>query len=157
MEAVDSSMTIMDVKDNLDSVYIANTLEIAKDEDIIGDVITGKVTHPKSVTIADSVDMLGVDTEDSVDGADLTENRNVDIDYIVDIMDQSAEDESNDSESDGDNTSERSFLEAMTPVGQDYFLRLGDTPRQRSALRLSRIIARRQLLQRLEQGSDRES
>uniref|UniRef100_A0A3B4G588 StAR-related lipid transfer protein 13 n=1 Tax=Pundamilia nyererei TaxID=303518 RepID=A0A3B4G588_9CICH len=42
-------------------------------------------------------------------------------------------------------------LEAMTPDGQDYYLRLGDTPQRRSALRLSRIIARKQLLRRLAQ------
>ncbi|KAM6985956.1 stAR-related lipid transfer protein 13 [Aplochiton taeniatus] len=39
----------------------------------------------------------------------------------------------------------------MTLDGQDYFLRLGDTPRRRSALRLSRIVARQQLLRRLGQ------
>uniref|UniRef100_A0A3P8TSS4 StAR-related lipid transfer (START) domain containing 13a n=1 Tax=Amphiprion percula TaxID=161767 RepID=A0A3P8TSS4_AMPPE len=42
-------------------------------------------------------------------------------------------------------------LLAMTPDGQDYYLRLGVTPQRRSALRLSRIIARQQLLRRLAQ------
>ncbi|XP_056911058.1 stAR-related lipid transfer protein 13-like isoform X4 [Takifugu flavidus] len=37
----------------------------------------------------------------------------------------------------------------MTPSGQDYYLRRGGTPRRRSALHLSRIIARQQLLHRL--------
>lgn len=41
-----------------------------------------------------------------------------------------------------------------TPCGQDYYLRRGGTPRRRSALRLSRIIARQQLLQRLLRGRD---
>lgn len=149
MEDVDSSMTIMDngdiidVKNNLFGVYLANAIETAKDEDISGDVITGDVTHRTSVTINTWLDFA--------DGADLTESRSVEIDFTVDV---SAEDE-NDCESDSDSTSESTFLEAMTPDGQDYYLRLGDTPRQRSALRLSRIIARRQLLQRLEQGRNR--
>lgn len=58
----------------------------------------------------------------------------------------------NDSESDGDCASEGTCLGVMTPDGQDHYLRLGDTPRRRSALRLSRIIARQQLLRRLAQG-----
>lgn len=56
----------------------------------------------------------------------------------------------NSGESDSDSANE--CLEAMTPDGQDHYLRLGQTPRRRSALRLSRIIARKQLLRRLEQG-----
>lgn len=157
MEAVDSSMIIMDVKNNLDSVYIADAMETAKAEDISGDVIIENVTHPASKTITDRVDWLGVDTEDFADDAYLTESRSGDIDYILDLMDQSAEDENNECESDSDSPNGRTFLEAMTPDGQDYYLRLGDTPRQRSALRLSRIVARRQLLQRLEQGRHREN
>uniref|UniRef100_A0A4W6FEX4 StAR-related lipid transfer protein 13 n=1 Tax=Lates calcarifer TaxID=8187 RepID=A0A4W6FEX4_LATCA len=47
--------------------------------------------------------------------------------------------------------SECVFVCAMTPDGHDYYLRLGDTPKRRSALRLSRIIARQQLLRRLAQ------
>lgn len=54
--------------------------------------------------------------------------------------------------SDSDSTSEGSCLGAMTTDGQEYYLRLGDTPRRRSALRLSRIIARQQLLRQLVQG-----
>ncbi|XP_037126068.1 stAR-related lipid transfer protein 13 isoform X2 [Syngnathus acus] len=50
-----------------------------------------------------------------------------------------------------DSANEGMCLEAMTPDGQDHYLRLGRTPRLRSALRLSRIIARKQLLRRLEQ------
>lgn len=60
-----------------------------------------------------------------------------------------------DSESDDNCSSETSSLEAcMTPSGQDYCLRRGGTPRRRSALRLSRIIARQQLLHRLSRGRD---
>lgn len=48
-------------------------------------------------------------------------------------------------------------LEAcMTHSGQDYYLRRGGTPRRRSALRLSRLIARQQLLRRLSQGRNRD-
>ncbi|KAJ3589730.1 hypothetical protein NHX12_010573 [Muraenolepis orangiensis] len=45
-------------------------------------------------------------------------------------------------------------LGAMTPDEQDFYLRLGHTPRHRSALRLSRIIARQQLLSRLAKDRD---
>lgn len=55
-------------------------------------------------------------------------------------------------DSDSDHDSERACLEVMTSDGQDIYLRLGLTPRRRSALRLSRIIARQLLLRRLEQG-----
>uniref|UniRef100_A0AAQ5Z6M5 StAR-related lipid transfer protein 13 n=1 Tax=Amphiprion ocellaris TaxID=80972 RepID=A0AAQ5Z6M5_AMPOC len=51
----------------------------------------------------------------------------------------------------GQHSLSRTCLEAMTPDGQDYYLRLGVTPQRRSALRLSRIIARQQLLRRLAQ------
>lgn len=63
-------------------------------------------------------------------------------------------DSQGDGESDSDCGSESSYLEAMTSSGQQHYLRLGDTPRRRSALRLSRIIARRQLLWKLSQGRD---
>lgn len=57
------------------------------------------------------------------------------------------------SESDDDG----SGLEAcLAPSGQEYYLRRGGTPRRRSALRLSRIIARQQLLRRLSQGRNRD-
>lgn len=60
-------------------------------------------------------------------------------------------------ESDDDCSGEATRLEAcMTPSGQDYYLRRGGTPRRRSALRLSRIIARQQLLRRLSQGRGRD-
>lgn len=62
------------------------------------------------------------------------------------------------SESDEDGCGEAACLQAcMTPSGQDYYLRRGGTPRRRSALRLSRIIARQQLLRRLSQGRNRAS
>lgn len=57
------------------------------------------------------------------------------------------------SESEDEGGGEAAHLEAcMTPSGQDYYLRRGGSPRRRSALRLSRIIARQQLLRRLSQG-----
>lgn len=60
-------------------------------------------------------------------------------------------------ESDDDCSDEANRLEAcMTSSGQDYYLRRADTPRRRSALRLSRIIARQQLLRRLSQGRGRD-
>lgn len=176
MEAVDSSMTVMDDVDavSMDSVvtsatgtqetvnrldHVDNAKGIgAKDEDVTG---RSKCTHPMNVTITDSVrdgienaDTAG--TEDSVDSADLRNSRSMEIDDLVDSMDQSAKDGSNSCESDGDSSNEGTCLEAMTPYGQDFYLRLGDTPRRRSALRLSRIIARQQLLRRLAQGRNIE-
>lgn len=139
MEAVDSSLTVMDhgdiidARNNLDRVY----LETAKEDDV-SDVITSEVTRCTTIT---------TDTGGTADAAHLTESRSVESDCAVDNTDPS----------DSDSTSDSTLLEAMTPDGQDYYLRLGDTPRQRSALRLSRIIARRQLLQRLEQGRNGEN
>lgn len=72
--------------------------------------------------------------DDSDDGADGTDNRAE--------GDRSA----------GESDNEGACLGAMTPDGQDHYLRLGDMPRQRSALRLSRLIARKMLIRRLEQG-----
>lgn len=67
---------------------------------------------------------------------------------------QDSTDSQGDGDSDSDCGSESSYLGAMTSSGQQHYLRLGDTPRRRSALRLSRIIARRQLLWKLSQGRD---
>lgn len=67
---------------------------------------------------------------------------------------QDSTDSQGDGESDSDCGSESSYMEAMTSSGQQHYLRLGDTPRRRSALRLSRIIARRQLLWKLSQGRE---
>lgn len=153
------------VNNNRDSVDNANAVGTAKDKDIIGAVVIGKLRHLMSATIADSVDNVGYDvqsadtvrTEDSADSADVKDSRRMEIDDTVDSVDQSAKGDSNDCDSDGDSTSERTCLEAMTPDGQDHYLRLGDTPKRRSALRLSRIIARQQLLRRLAQGRNRES
>lgn len=39
----------------------------------------------------------------------------------------------------------------MTPETQDIYLRL-DSPHRRSGLRLARILARQQLVQKIEQG-----
>lgn len=161
MEAVDSSMTIMEdvavtmdsvaqranyagnevaANNNLERVGDANAIEAAKDEDVRDN--------------AESADTVSAD--DSTDCADATDTWSMEIDDIMDSIDQSAKGDSNDCESDGDSTNEETCLEAMTPDGQDYYLRLGDTPRRRSVLRLSRIIARKQLLRRLEQGRSRE-
>lgn len=145
MEAVSSSM---DGKNRLDTADTATTDE---------DVTNGNVTHPTSVIATDHVDKMRVEAEDGAEAADVTESRKVDTEDFTDVMGQAAEAELNGSECDGDSTMERTLLDAMTPAGRDYYLRLGETPRRRSALRLSRIIARRQLLQRLEQGSDRAS
>ncbi len=178
MDAVDSSMTVMEDVDaavNMDtgasgteepvnaSLDNASGIETVKDEDATGGRVIRKCTNPTGVTAADRVDNVRDDvqsadticTEDSSDSADLTDSRSMQINELVDSMDQSAKDDSN--ESDGDSTSESTCLEAMTPYGQDHYLRLGDTPRRRSALRLSRIIARQQLLRRLAQGRNRES
>lgn len=153
MEAVDSSMTVMGAlavdnvahranasrneetaNNSLDRLDNANGIEAAKDENVRDD--------------AESADT--VCAEDSTDSADVTDSRSMEID-------DKAKGDSNDCESDGDSTNEETCLEAMTPDVQNYYLRLGDTPRRRSALRLSRIIARQQLLRRLSQGRTRES
>ncbi|KAK9536546.1 hypothetical protein VZT92_006319 [Zoarces viviparus] len=154
MEAVDSSLAGMDdvaattdgvvhranaagkgktANNSLDPVDNGNSMKAAKDEDVRGD--------------AESADTVCAE-----DSADVTDSRGMEIDDMTDSMDQSAKDDSNDGESDGDSSNEgQSCLGAMTSDGQDYYLRLGDTPRRRSALRLSRIIARQQLLRRLAQ------
>lgn len=93
---------------------------------------------------------------DAADSADPADSRNAGAGDPADSTDQSGGDTSNGGESDSDSTSEGTCLGAMTPSGQEYYLRLGDTPRRRSALRLSRIIARQQLLRRLQQGRDGE-
>lgn len=147
---------------SLDRVDNENISKTVKDEDATGWRVIAKCTHPASVTITDSVynmrDIVDcadtVSTEDSADSADLRDSRGLEINDHGNSMD-SAKD-SNTCEGDADCTSESTCLEAMTPYGQDYYLRLGDTPRRRSALRLSRIIARQQLLRRLLQGRNRE-
>lgn len=181
MEAVDTSITVVDdvdaavnmdgvatsahrgaagteetVDNSLDCVDNANGIETAKDEDAT--TIIRKCRNPTGVTIADSVDNVRDDVEsaDGSDSADLTDSGSMQINDLVDSMDQSVKDNGNGCERDGDNTNESTCLEAMTPYGQDHYLRLGDTPRRRSALRLSRIIARQQLLRRLAQGRNRE-
>lgn len=116
-------------------------------EDVTG---AERAIHPVVLTSKDRTgdDAKSLDTisrEDKPDATSKTEVENI----VLEGIDQC---DSNDSESDGDCTSERTCLEAMTPDGQDYYLRLGESPRRRSALRLSRIIARQQLLRRLAQG-----
>lgn len=180
MEATDNSMTVMDDVDavvDMDSVATsetandspycednANGMETDEKEDVTGGVVIGKFTHPTNEAVADSVDNARDDVEsadifrtgDSAYSADLIDSRNMEIDDLVGGMDHSAKEDSNDCESDSESTNEGTCLEAITPYGQDYYLRLGGTPRRRSALRLSRIIARQQLLRRLSQGRNTE-
>ncbi|KAF3840933.1 hypothetical protein F7725_006795 [Dissostichus mawsoni] len=149
MEAVDSSMEELAVNsvvdatgneetanDTLDCADNENGIKTAKDEDV-----------RRNAESADSAE----------DSADATDGRTIEINDIIDSMDQSVKGESTDCESDADSSNEDTYLEAMTPDGHDYYLRLGKTPRRRSALRLSRILARQQLLRRLAQGRSRES
>ena len=140
----------MDDVDDAASMDSTNGIETVLQEDVAGGII-------RRLTVADSVDGTeSADTvcsEASVDSADLTDSGSMEID---DRVDQSAKDQSTSGESDGDSTNEGSCLEAMTPSGKDHYLRLGGTPRRRSALRLSRIIARQQLLRRLAQGRNRQ-
>lgn len=141
------------VNNNLNHVDNADLTGTAKDEDVAGGVVMRKGIDPTSPTIADSVaDVESADAEDSADSADLTDTTEID-----DSTAQSAKGERTNRESDSDSTNERTCLEAMTTDGQEYYLRLGDTPRRRSALRLSRIIARHQLLRRLSQGRNEDS
>lgn len=140
---------------SMDHANSANAAESTKGEDAAVQTV--------SLTFADRVDSMRDDaesadhlcSEDSKDSADLLYHRSGELENTSDDKDQSAEGGSNNCESDSDNTSEETCLEAMTPDGQDYYLRLGYTPRRRSALRLSRIIARQQLLRKLAQGSQR--
>lgn len=128
----------------------ANITETAKEEDAIE-----QLSLSVSLTFADCADvsMDDVKTADSICSevhADHTCSNSLEINNMMESMD--VDGESNDCESDEDCTNERTCLEAMTSDGQDHYLRLGDTPRRRSALRLSRIITRQQLLRRLAQG-----
>ncbi|CAB1458206.1 unnamed protein product [Pleuronectes platessa] len=156
-EAVDGSMEDVDAAVDVDSASAsghcggADQASAAGDEGAEHSNLEGEegaiaAATPKHENIADS----GGDAVQSADTAAANCRRM----ERGDSVDQSAKDsESNDREGDGDSTNERACLEAMTPVCQDFYLRLGDTPRRRSALRLSRIIARQQLLRKLEQGA----
>ncbi|XP_027887373.1 stAR-related lipid transfer protein 13 isoform X3 [Xiphophorus couchianus] len=120
----------------------ADSTESTKGEDA-----AGQTAYPVSLAFADRVDSIMAEAE----CADPIYDRSGKLENTIDNMDQNAKGGSNDGGSDSDSTSEGTCLEAMTPDGQDYYLRLGNTPRRRSALRLSRIIARQQLLHRLAQ------
>lgn len=157
MEAVDSSTTVMDGVDTVDMVdsgspaahgggteETANSSledKIAEDEDTTG----GRVHNMRDVELG-SADT--VSAEGGTDSADFTTS--MEIDDSEERMD--TKEDSSAGESDSDCASESTCLEAMTSSGQEHYLRLGDTPRRRSALRLSRIIARKQLLRKLSQG-----
>lgn len=142
---------------NVDTEDNASVTDTATDEDITGAMVNGEIEHPTSATVMDdsreSADAVGA--EESRGAADVTVSRGLETDDTADSMDESAKGDSNEGESDCDSTNETACLEAMTPDGQDFYLRLGDTPLRRSALRLSRIIARQQLLRRLAQGRHR--
>lgn len=157
MEAVDSSTTVMDEVDTVDMVdsespaahgggteETANSSledKIAEDEDTTG----GRVHNMRDVELG-SADT--VSAEGGTDSADFTTS--MEIDDSEERMD--TKEDNSAGESDSDCASESTCLEAMTSSGQEHYLRLGDTPRRRSALRLSRIIARKQLLRKLSQG-----
>ncbi|XP_029924481.1 stAR-related lipid transfer protein 13 isoform X2 [Myripristis murdjan] len=145
------------VNNTPDSADTADFEQTANCKDIPDGLETVKILVPMSANIADSVDSVGkvdsldssdiVSTEGNTDCVETTDGRSMEIDDSVDSVDYSTQGDSSDS----DSTNESACLEAMTPDGQEHYLRLGDTPRRRSALRLSRIIARQQLLRRLEQ------
>lgn len=157
MEATDSSTTVMDGVDTVDMVesgspaasgggteeMASSSLEdkIAEDEDT-----TGERVHSMRDVELGSADT--VSAEGGMDSADPTPS--MEIDDGEESMD--TREGSSAGESDSDCASESTCLEAMTSSGQEHYLRLGDTPRRRSALRLSRIIARKQLLRKLSQG-----
>lgn len=115
--------------------------KITEDEDTTG----GRVHNMRDVELG-SAD--AVSAEGGTDSADLAPS--MEIDDGEESMD--TKEGSSAGESDSDCASESTCLEAMTSSGQEHYLRLGDTPRRRSALRLSRIIARKQLLRKLAQG-----
>lgn len=140
--------------DSLDHVDNENKTGMVKNEDgFIGSVTVDRTQHT-SATMADGVHNMGDAVESAADLADI---RRMEMNDHEDSVGQSGKDDTKARESDGECSSESTCLEAMTPYGQDFYLRLGDTPRRRSALRLSRIIARQQLLRRLSQGRNREA
>lgn len=109
--------------------------------------------HTAAATAADKLrdEEASADAEGARDTA--AASAALESDELQDSADSQGEgSNSGNGESDSDCGSESSYLEAMTSSGQQHYLRLGDTPRRRSALRLSRIIARRQLLWKLSQG-----
>lgn len=162
MEAMDGSMADTDgtdrgakETDNYDGRVDRDSIA---DEDDPHSRVSLNCTRSTEVAVPDKCvhdrrnivrDADGVSPQDS---AALADNRCMGPD-VHDIKD--ARVDCHASESDDDCSGETTSLEAcMTPSGQDYYLRWGGTPRRRSALRLSRIIARQQLLQRLSQGRD---
>lgn len=161
IEAVDSGVAVMDNADRSNSAGSKETLncldrvvnENITAEDHSGARVIVRCTHATTINgsmHAKSDTEVSVSTEDS---AELTDSRNMKTGDHEGNVDQSAEG-TNAYESDGDCSTKTNCLVAMTPSGQDHYLRLGNSPRRRSALRLSRIIARRQLLSRLSQGRE---
>lgn len=160
MEVMDSSMVVTDgadrgTEETADNSHGRTDRDSIADEDVPHGRVGLNLPLFAEVAILDECvhdrgsaagDTDGVSPEDS---SALADNRCVgpdDRDVTVPRAD------SHISESDDD-----CCLEAcMTPSGQDYYLRRGGTPRRRSALRLSRIIARQQLLRRLSQGRNRD-
>lgn len=132
--------------------HVDTTVPEAEVEDVTAGTLFVKSTIPPRGTITDG-EHTAPDAAQSADavgagGAELADSRCMEIDDHEDSVDQSV--------AGADCASNSACLEAMTPSGQDHYLRLGDSPRRRSALRLSRIIARQQLLRKLLQGRKRE-
>lgn len=140
------------------SLHRADTT-VPEDEDVTAGTLLVKSTPPPRGTVTDG-EHTAPDAAQSADavgagGAELTDSRCMEVDDHEDSADQRVKGDANACESDADCASNTACLEAMTPSGQDHYLRLGDSPRRRSALRLSRIIARQQLLKKLSQGRKR--
>ncbi|XP_037323046.2 stAR-related lipid transfer protein 13-like isoform X3 [Pungitius pungitius] len=147
MEGVDSAFAVMDDNSAINSV--ANKANAAGNDEAASNSLD-PVDRRKAVNDEDEAESAdAVPGEDAADSADVSDRRGFENDELMDCGAQSAEDDRNGSN--GDSNDEGPRLEAMTSDGQEHYLRLGDTPRRRSALRLSRIIARKQLLQRLAQ------
>lgn len=153
------SVTEADGVDAVETVDAVNTVDggsgnTGRDEDAAGGRQRAHRPHDAAAA-ADNMrdEEASADAEGAQDTA--AASAALESDELHDSADSQGEDSnSGNGESDSDCGSESSYLEAMTSSGQQHYLRLGDTPRRRSALRLSRIIARRQLLWKLSQGRD---
>lgn len=133
-------------------VQVATSEEVFVGEDG-GQAADNMDTTNTLQTSSENITAYSCESLRDLDSADLSDSRSVDIDDDDNVFSVSQPTgDSKEGGSDSDSTSEGTCLGSMMSDGQDYYLRLGDTPRRRSALRLSRIIARQQLLRRLTQG-----
>lgn len=152
MEVMDSSMAVTGGMDS-DSIAEEDLSHgsVSLNLTLLAEVaVLGECVHDRGNAAGDAD---GVSPEDS---AALADNRCMGPDDH-DMAD--ARVDCHASESDEDCSGDTTCLEAcMTPSGQDYYLwrGVGALPRRRSALRLSRIIARQQLLRRLSQGRNKD-